>query len=362
MEHEPTDQPDKPVATVPDRASLTVKLLLAGAVVLTALIALPFLPALVWALALCVLVYPIEARLRRSLALPWLSVSIVVVATGVIIVVPFLLIGSVLLSEALNGFDLLEQLLSSDRWRKIGVDYPAITPAVEWTARHFEPSQLLRGIADRLGSWSAGLIQDSLLGILTLLMTFYFLFYFLRDRRRILGSARLLVPLEPGEFDALAETVSRTIYASVYGTIAVAALQGLLAGLMFWWLGLPSPVFWGVIMGLLAIVPFLGAFVVWVPVAIVLAINGHLGSAAILTAWGLIVVGLIDNVAYPILVGKQLAMHSMVSFIAIVGGLLLFGTYGIVLGPIVVASAVCLLQIRRERDLRGQQDSEQVVT
>ncbi|MGE4304937.1 MAG: AI-2E family transporter [Novosphingobium sp.] len=362
MEHEPTDQPDKPVAAMPGRASLTVKLLLAGAVVLTALITLPFLPALVWALALCVLVYPVEARLRRSLALPWLSVSIVVVATGVIIVVPFLLIGNVLLSEALNGFDLLERLLSSDRWRKIGVDYPAITPAVEWAARHLEPSQLLRAIADRLGSWSAGLLQDSLLGILTLLMTFYFLFYFLRDRDRILGSARLLVPLEPGEFDALAETVSRTIYASVYGTIAVAALQGLLAGLMFWWLGLPSPVFWGVIMGLLAIVPFLGAFVVWVPVAIVLAINGQIGSAAMLTAWGLIVVGLIDNVAYPILVGKQLAMHSMVSFIAIVGGLLLFGTYGIVLGPIVVASALCLLKIRRERELRSEQDAEQVVT
>lgn len=330
--------------------------------VLTALIAWPFLPALIWALTLSVFVHPIEARLRRTLTLPWLSVSIAVVATGVVIVVPFLLIGNVLLSEALTGFDFLEQLLSTERWRKIGVDYPAINPAVEWIARHFEPAQLLRGIADRLGSWSASLIQNSLFGIITLLMTFYFLFYFLRDSERILGSARLLIPLEPGEFDALAETVSRTIYASVYGTLAVAALQGLLAGLMFWWLGLPSPVFWGVIMGLLAIVPFLGAFVVWAPVAVALAMNGHVGSAAILTAWGLIVVGLIDNVAYPILVGKQLAVHSMLSFIAIVGGLLLFGTYGIVLGPIVVASALCLLRIRRERDVHGREDAEQFVT
>jgi predicted PurR-regulated permease PerM len=118
---------------------------------------------------------------------------------------------------------------------------------------------------------------------------------------------------------------------------------------MFWWLDLPSPVFWGVIMGLLAVVPFLGAFIVWVPVSIALALDGQLLSAAILAVWGTVIVGLVDNVVYPILVGRQLAMHSMVSFIAIVGGLILFGAHGLVLGPMIVAGALALLEIWRSR-------------
>ena len=86
-------------------------------------------------------------------------------------------------------------------------------------------------------------------------------------------------------------------------------------------------------MGMLAVVPFLGAFIVWGPAALALGLNGQWIAAGVLTLWGLLVVGLIDNLVYPMLVGRQLAMHSLLSFIAIVGGLMLFGAHGIVLGP-----------------------------
>ena len=118
---------------------------------------------------------------------------------------------------------------------------------------------------------------------------------------------------------------------------------------MFWWLDLPAPLFWGVLMGLLAIVRFLGAFVIWAPAAIFLALNGDVQSAIILTLWGTLVVGLLDNVLYPALVGQRLMLHTVPSFIAVVGGLLLFGTSGIVLGPIIVVGAQTLLEIWRSR-------------
>jgi len=119
---------------------------------------------------------------------------------------------------------------------------------------------------------------------------------------------------------------------------------------MFWWLDLPAPLFWGVLMGLLAIVPFLGTFVIWAPAAIFLAVNGDVQSAIILTLWGTLVVGLVDNVLYPALVGQRLMLHTVPSFIAVVGGLLLFGTSGIVLGPIIVVGAQTLLEIWRSRN------------
>lgn len=89
--------------------------------------------------------------------------------------------------------------------------------------------------------------------------------------------------------------VTDTIYATVYGRLAVAAIQGLLGGLMFWWLGLPAPLLCGTAMGLLAIAPVVGAFIVWLPAAAFLALEGSWGKALILLAWGLVVVSLIDN-------------------------------------------------------------------
>ena len=161
------------------------------------------------------------------------------------------------------------------------------------------------------------------------------------------------LPLTEAEFTRLTDRIANTIFASVYGTAAVAVLQGGLGGAMFWWLDLPAPVFWGVMMGLLGIVPFLGAFVIWAPTAAALALTGELQSAIILTVWGTIVVGLVDNVLYPILVGRRLMLHTVPSFVAVAGGLLLFGASGVVLGPIVVAGTQTLLEIWRERTMES---------
>jgi predicted PurR-regulated permease PerM len=215
--------------------------------------------------------------------------------------------------------------------------------------RWLDIPQLLQILTEQLGRWSGQLVQGSASGIATLLLTFYFLFYFLRDKDQVLGAIERLAPLTAEEFAGFTGRTVQTVFASVYGTVAVAALQGLLGGLMFWFLDLPSPAFWGVIMGLLAIVPFLGAFVVWVPASIGLALGGQWTAAIVLAIWGTVVVGLIDNIVYPILVGKRLSLHPVVSFIAIVGGLLLFGAHGIVLGPLVVAIAQSLIEVWRGR-------------
>jgi predicted PurR-regulated permease PerM len=135
------------------------------------------------------------------------------------------------------------------------------------------------------------------------------------------------------------------VHATVYGTLAVAAVQGTLGGLMFWALGLPTPLLWGLVMGLLSIVPVLGAFVVWIPAAILLGLDGSWVRALILAAWGGIVVGSIDNFLRPMLVGNRLRLHTIPAFISIVGGLLLFGAPGFILGPMAATMTVLLVEI-----------------
>jgi predicted PurR-regulated permease PerM len=135
-------------------------------------------------------------------------------------------------------------------------------------------------------------------------------------------------------------------------------VQGALGGLMFWWLGLPAPILWGAVMGLLAIVPVLGAFVVWLPAAKFLAARGQWGKAVILLLWGTVVVGLINNLLYPILVGKRLRLHTVPVFFAIVGGLAVFGATGIILGPVILALTDAILEIWRRRTAAGRPAEE----
>jgi predicted PurR-regulated permease PerM len=151
------------------------------------------------------------------------------------------------------------------------------------------------------------------------------------------------VPLTPAETGQLLGRVAETIHATVYGTLAVAAVQGSLGGLMFWALGLPTPLLWGLVMGLLSIVPVLGAFVVWIPAAVLLVLDGSWARALILAAWGGIVVGGIDNVLRPMFVGNRLRLHTIPAFISIIGGLLLFGAPGFILGPLAATTTLLLV-------------------
>ena len=135
----------------------------------------------------------------------------------------------------------------------------------------------------------------------------------------------------------------------IYGTLAVSSLQGFLGGVMFWWLGISAPVFWGVVMAFLGVVPVLGAFVIWIPAALFLAVEGHWDKALILALWCISVVGTIDNLLRPVLVGNKLKLHTIQVFIAVIGGLILFGHAGLILGPVSLTVTVELFKMWPKR-------------
>jgi predicted PurR-regulated permease PerM len=118
-------------------------------------------------------------------------------------------------------------------------------------------------------------------------------------------------------------------------------------------MGIPGALLWGVVMGLLSIIPYLGAFVIWGPVAVVLALQGDWWRAIGLTVYGMTAIGLIDNLLYPLLVGRRMRLHTLVAFFAIVGGVATFGMSGIVLGPVIVAVSLALVDIWRKRTAWG---------
>ena len=307
--------------------------------------AVPFVPALAWALALALLLVPVQRWLERRLRSRGLAAAVLVLLAGLVVVFPAMLIGDRMIAEASSGADTIAAMVDSGAWRQDLQSYPMLAPVADWIDRQFDLPDTVNAITSWLTSAAASLARESVLQVIGMILTLYLLFYFLRDRRMILASLESLLPLSSADTARMFSDVDDTVHATVYGTLIVAMVQGTLGGLMFWWLGLPAPLLWGVVMGLLAVVPVLGAFIVWIPAAVFLLLDGSGLKALILTLWGSIVVGGIDNVLYPMLVGRRLKMHTLMAFVSIVGGLIVFGSSGLILGPVTFAITRRLLEI-----------------
>ncbi len=325
-----------------------VALLLIG-LFLCYLLSIPFVPAFVWSLTLAIILEPAHSKIKSLFKSANLSALLATLMIGIIVVGPAIFVIGALLNEAAQGASLIAPLIGSKTGAEALSSYPWLARALRWINSELDLPNLAQTMASALAQWSGSFVKSSFAGGLNFLLTFYFLFYMLRDKDRAIAAAKDYLPLTDGEFAQAQTRIVDTVVATVWGTVAVAGLQGLLGGAMFWWLGLPAPVFWGVLMGLLAVVPFLGAFVIWAPTAFYLALVGQYTSAMLLTAWGILVVGVVDNLVYPVLVGNRMGLHTVASFVAIVGGVVVFGAHGLVLGPLIVSLALTFAEIWKRR-------------
>ena len=318
-------------------------------VYLCCMLAAPFVSALAWALALAVLFTPFQCWLESKFKHPNLAAVVAVLVIGAIVVIPATFVVQHLVVQATKGTEIIEKKISSGEWRRAIEAQPRLAPIAEKIEQDLD----LQGAVKTLGSWlstTAGyIVTGSVFQAVNFCIVFYLLFFFLRDRRLALHSLLVLSPLSKLEMENMFERISGTIHATVYGTLAVSSIQGVLGGLMFWWLGLPAPLLWGVVMAILAVIPVLGAFVVWIPAALFLTMEGSWGKALILTLWGMLVVGTIDNLLRPILVGNRLKLHTVLAFISVVGGLMLFGPAGLILGPVALTITTVLLETWHSR-------------
>jgi len=179
--------------------------------------------------------------------------------------------------------------------------------------------------------------QDTLQFVVSFGIMLYLLFFLLRDGAGLAARIGHATPLGEMHKRQLVSKFTTVIRATVKGNIVVAASQGALGGMIFWALGIQGPVLWGVLMAFLSLLPAVGAGLIWVPVAIYFLATGALWQSAVLTAFGICVIGLVDNVLRPLLVGKDTKMPDYVVLISTLGGMALFGLTGFVIGPVIAA-------------------------
>jgi predicted PurR-regulated permease PerM len=207
----------------------------------------------------------------------------------------------------------------------------------------------LRAAASERGQAVAGRVlgfgSDALDMIIAFFVAMYVLFFLLLDGPRVVRNIRRAVPLQAAHKDRLLTKLAAVIRATVKGNLFVAVVQGTLGGLALWVLGVHAPLLWGVVMAFLSLLPAIGAALIWGPVAIYLLATGAIWKGVALIAFGTVVIGLVDNILRPILVGKETKLPDYVVLISTIGGLSIFGLNGFVLGPVIVAMFIVAFDI-----------------
>ena len=311
----------------------------------------PLIDVLLWAAVLAVVFYPVHRLVvrRSGWSKGWAAAVSTLLAVAVILV-PVGFITVAVVEQAKEA----GQQLQSDAGRLLDPE----SRAYKFVNRYVEVDrivsrQAVAGLVSGVGGAVAGrtfaIAGDVVVVVLKIIFIIITLYYLLRDTDRVHEALLDSLPLERAQTHRIFARTQEVIGASVYGVLVIATVQAILGGMAFWALGLPSPLLWAVVMFFLSMIP-VGSFLVWVPGSIYLALRGDLTRAIILAVWCAAVVGMVDYVVRPRLVGKRTRMHELLVFFSVIGGLQVFGPLGLVVGPVVVAITLALLDIFRKAE------------
>lgn len=319
----------------------------------------PFVGPLSWAALLALIFHPLQNRLAALLrGRNGLAAFLLTTAVILIVIVPMIYLSAVLASESATLYDDVRAFIESGQLSS-------------WIdeARASRPGRLWESWAPRLATWeldlpalalktsnvvSAFLVAQApaaAANVLHFVANFFFtnfaLFFFFRDGERMVRGLRELIPMEPEYKNAVLHRFYDTLSAVVQGSLVTAVVQGVLAGIGFWALGVPFAILLGVASSFVSLLPF-GGPIVWVSVVLYLLAIAEYGRALILLGWGVLAISSADNVIRPLIIGGRTQIPTVLLFFGILGGLQAYGFLGVFLGPVLIATLVAFVRIYRE--------------
>lgn len=303
----------------------------------------PFFYPLFWAAILASIFYPVYKKIKDKTKSPSLSSALTLVVILVIIVLPLILISALVVKETVDLYGAAAnnsgQITSDIQNFLNAVQKNPITQKLQLN-QVFSAEQLTE-LAQKFSGYiltSVGVItQNSLMFIAMFVIMFYALFFFVRDGEKLLRQLMHLCPLGDRYEKILYEKFTSTVRATIKGTMTVGLIQGILGFLMFAAAGIKGSVIWGVLMVIMACIPAVGTYFIWLPVAIAQIIIGNTGTGIGMILFGSLVIGTIDNFLRPILVGRDSQLHPLLVLFSTLGGIATFGISGFVIGPVIAS-------------------------
>ncbi|KII32881.1 MULTISPECIES: AI-2E family transporter [Pseudomonas] len=325
--------------------SLTVLLLLVTVAFIWIL--LPFYGAVFWAVILGIVFAPMQRRLQAKFGWQRNLTSLCTLSVCLVIAILPVIILSVLLVQ--EGAAVYKNIESGelDIAAYLAQFKHSLPPYFQHLLDRFGMGEL-NGLREKivksamqgsqvLASQAFSFGQGTFEFVVSFFIMLYLLFFFLRDGAELARKVRTAVPLEETHKRRLQLKFNRVVRATVKGNLVVAVTQGALGGAIFWFLDIPSALLWAVLMAFLSLLPAVGAGIVWAPVAVYFLLSGMIWQGVVLGLFGVFVIGLVDNVLRPILVGKDTKMPDYMILISTLGGLAVFGLNGFVIGPLIAA-------------------------
>lgn len=310
-------------------------------------ILMPYAGAVFWGVVLAILFIPLHRRLLRATKQKAnLSALLTLLSIVVMVIIPVALISASLVKQAVGIYDMMKS-----GHIDFGRYFSQIIGALpRWVVSLLERFDLtsMASLQEKLTSFASEASQfaakyalnfasNTFDFLVSMTIMLYLLFFLLRDGHSLAGRIKTAVPLSRKYKQRLFTHFTTVIRATVKGNVLVAIVQGALGGLIFWILHVQAPLLWAVVMAFLSLLPAVGAAIVWAPVAVYFLVTGAVWQGVVLILFCVFVIGLVDNILRPILVGKDTKLPDYVVLLSTVGGMALFGLNGFVIGPVVAA-------------------------
>jgi len=319
----------------------------------------PFFAPLAWALFIAFLLHPLNAWLVRKLrGRTSVAAALLTFVTLIVVIGPLAALGAAFGAQVAELLQYAQRLAAERGPADISdlVAIPVVGTLLEWLQEYANISlaqvqnwalEAARTVLQSLGSLGRQIFLGALGTVVGFVLTLFILFFAIRDGQNALATVRALIPMMPAEKARLFDHLADVTRAMVFGTGVTALAQGALVAVGFVIVGLPSPIVFGVLAALFALVPLAGTPVVWVPAVIALIAQGRWIAAGFLLVWG-IGLSTVDNVVRPILVSGRAQVATLTVFIGVLGGVAAFGPIGVFLGPLVLALVIALIRFALE--------------
>jgi predicted PurR-regulated permease PerM len=332
------------------------------------LIARPFLGALLTAVMLAVVFYPVHSRVLRVFHRSTIAAALSTTLVCLIGIVPIVIVSIFVRDEVCASvLSLREQNVVHT---SLGGYFARLGEILHRFDKYVDFSQLdpyaailrwVEQVSRYLLTSSAALVANLFSFALNAIVVFVCLFFFFREGRRIRQRLAAMLPLRVGQTERLFEAIREAMAGNLYGAFAVGVSQGILTGLSFWVLGLAAPLLWAVATMGASLLPVVGSALVWGPASLVLLLSGHWVKALVLLCWGALVVGQVDAVVRPAVVGAHVKTHPLLVFFALFGGVKVFGIIGIFVGPVILSFGIAVLELLGATGFSWHSTSEPVL-
>jgi predicted PurR-regulated permease PerM len=303
----------------------------------------PFFFALFWAVLIAAIFFPLYKQLNKKLKRPNLCAGLTLAAVLLCFILPVGLLINLLVVESLDIYktfdansskgistvtEMFNSLSKHQIFASLNLDQAFVVQ---------KSQEVLKAVTEYIVKNISGFTQITIIFIVQFAVMFYSLFFFLRDGSHFLTTITRYIPVDKRHFNTFIDHFLNTSKASLKFTFIIGGIQGLLGGIIFYITGIERALIWGVLMLGFSIVPAIGSSIIWVPAGIIMLLLGHIWQGATILVFGAVVISSIDNLLRPVLMGRDVEMHSLLIFLSTLGGIAVFGFSGFILGPVVAS-------------------------